>query len=202
MSIRRQFPANLFVRIVSLAAILAIAKAAAARATVDFDPNLDFSKYKTFAYVGGVENLVMLQVNPDLINTQLHRLVVAELTKKGLKEVTSGQQPDLVVRYWAGAESQVNLDVMGNWGAYGPYVSGPWAPMYEGVTSAHKKEGTLILDLIDTKAKALAWRAYATGKLSDPDKAWRRVEDQFLEAFKSYPPSGAELEEKRKEKKR
>ena len=46
-----------------------------ARTAVDFDPNLDFTKYKTFAFLGGVENLVMLDVNPDLLNNRAHRAV-------------------------------------------------------------------------------------------------------------------------------
>ena len=67
-----------------------------------FDPNVDFSKYKTFAYIGGVENLVMIHLNPDLINNRIHRnrihrMVVRELAKEGLREV-QGQDPDLVVR--------------------------------------------------------------------------------------------------------
>ena len=62
-----------------------------------FDPNVDFSKYKTFAYIDGVENLVMIHLNPDLINDRIHRMVVRELAKEGLREV-QGQDPDLVVR--------------------------------------------------------------------------------------------------------
>ena len=67
------------------------------KVTVDFDPNVDFSKYKTFAYIDGVENLVMIHLNPDLINDRIHRMVVRELAKEGLREV-QGQDPDLVVR--------------------------------------------------------------------------------------------------------
>ncbi len=33
-----------------------------AKPTVDFDPQVDFSKFKTFTFIGGVENLVMLQI--------------------------------------------------------------------------------------------------------------------------------------------
>jgi hypothetical protein len=69
-----------------------------------------------------VENLVMMQLNPDLINNRFHRMVVRELAKKGLREVQPGQNPDLVVRYWANSSQQVNLAAMGNWGPYGPYV--------------------------------------------------------------------------------
>lgn len=42
---------------------LAFAFPVLAKTDVDFDPNLDFAKFKTFAFMGGVENLVMLPLN-------------------------------------------------------------------------------------------------------------------------------------------
>jgi hypothetical protein len=172
---------------------------ATAKISIDFDPDLDFSKYKTFAYIGGVENLVMLQLNPDLINIRIHRMVVRELEKKGLREVNPNQSPDLVVRYWASSESQVNVAVMGNWGPYGPYIGSYWGNIYNSVTASNRREGTLILDLIDAKVKNLAWRLYLTRKLSDPDKDWKKADEEFTEGFKSYPPSDKDKAEKRKE---
>jgi len=46
---------------------------ATAKMATDFNPNLDFSKYKTFAYIGGVEQLMRLQLNPELLNNRIHR---------------------------------------------------------------------------------------------------------------------------------
>ena len=91
---------TLSVRKISMAIALALVPGLPllGKVTVDFDPNVDFSKYKTFAYTGGVENLVMMQLNSGLINNRIHRMVVRELTKKGLREVQPGQDPDLVVR--------------------------------------------------------------------------------------------------------
>jgi len=177
----------------------ALCLTATAKINLDFDPDLDFSKYKTFAYIGGVENLVMLQLNPDLINIRIHRMVVRELEKKGLREVNPNQSPDLVVRYWASSESQVNVAVMGNWGPYGPYIGSYWGNTYNSVTASNRREGTLILDLIDAKVKNLAWRLYLTRKLSDPDKDWKKADEEFTEGFKSYPPSDKDKAEKRKE---
>ena len=87
-----------------------------AKTDVDFDPNLNSSKFKTFAFLGGVENLVMLPVNPELINNRVHRGATRERTAKGLREVQPNQNPDLVVRYWASTSRQVNVATIGNWG--------------------------------------------------------------------------------------
>ena len=173
---------------------------ALAKSDVDFDPNLDFSKYKKFVFIGGVENLVMLPVNPELINNRVHRAVTREMTAKGLREVHTSQNADLVVRYWASASQQVNLAVMGNWGPYGPYVGSYWGWMYDTMSASSAKEGTLIVDLIDSHRKSLAWRLYLTRKLSNADKDWKQADEDFTKGFESYPPSDKEKDAKKKER--
>jgi hypothetical protein len=173
-----------------------------AKTTVDFDPNIDFSKFKTFAYIGAVENLVAIEINPDLINIRFHRMVVRELEKKGLHEVNPAQNPDLIVRYWGNPATQVDVTVMGNWGPYGPYIGGDWTTDYNEVVSTSKNQGTLILDLIDPKAKALVWRVYLVRKMSDPDKDPKKAEDEFSESFKNFPPSEKDKDAKRQERAR
>lgn len=180
-----------------LALLFCMTLPAAGKVVVDFDPAVDFSKFKTFTFIGPVENLVMTQVNPDLINPQFHRMVVRELGKKGLREVNPDQNPDLVVRYWAIPESQVNVAVMGDWGPYRAYVDGSWATVYGSVPASNRRESTLILDLIDAKAKSLAWREYVMHKLSDPEKDWKKTEEEFTEGLKSYPPSDNDKANKR-----
>jgi hypothetical protein len=86
---------------IGLLVLLMAGLPAMAKVEVDFHPNLDFSQFKTYAYIGDVEHLVMLQLNPELINDRVHRAVQRELTKKGLREVQPSENPDLVVRYWA-----------------------------------------------------------------------------------------------------
>ena len=173
-----------------------------AKTTVDFDPNIDFAKFKTFAYLGAVENLVAMEMNPDLINIRFHRMVVRELEKKGLHEVSLGQNPDLIVRYWANPATQVDVTVMGNWGPYGPFISGDWSNGYNEVVSTSKNQGTLVLDLIEPRAKALVWRVYLVRKMSDPDKDPKKAEDELSESFKSFPPSEKDKEAKRQERAR
>jgi hypothetical protein len=185
-----------------LALLSGLTLSVSGKTTIDFDPKIDFSKFKTFAYVGGVENLVAIQLNPDLINIRFHHMVVRELEKKGLHEVNFGQNPDLIVRYWANPETQVDVAVMGNWGAYGPFIGSDWSYLFNTVTSTSRHQGTLILDLIDPKAKALVWRVYLVRKMSDPDKDPKKAEEEFTDSFKSFPPSDKDKEEKLQERAR
>jgi hypothetical protein len=179
---------------------LILAPRATAKMGVDFDPRLDFSKYKTFAYVGGVNTLEFRQLNPNFISDKVHAGVAQALTERGLKEVKLEQQPDLVVRYWANSQSQVVTAGAGTWGQFGSYVSDYWAYTYDLMTAEASLDATLVIDLIDLKRKDLAWRLYLEQKIVDDDSIWPKVLGEISKGFKSYPPSKKEIEEKRKER--
>jgi hypothetical protein len=179
---------------------LILAPLAMAKMNVDFDPSLDFSKFKTFAYVGGVNTLEFRQLNPNMISDRVHAGVAQALTERGLKEVKPDQQPDLVVRYWANSQSQVVSPSAGTWGQFGAYVSDYWAYTYDLMKSETSLDATLVIDLIDLKRKDLAWRLYLEQKIVDDDSIWNKVLGEISKGFKSYPPSKKEMEEKRKER--
>ncbi|MGB2677123.1 MAG: DUF4136 domain-containing protein [Candidatus Acidiferrum sp.] len=171
-----------------------------AKVVLDFDPNLDFSRYKTYAFIGGIENLVAIQLNPELIENPLHHTVARELDKRGLREVQHGESPDLVVRYWINSSAQMDVTVAGEWGPYSAYVGGYWSFLFESVGTGGKKESVLIIDLIDPKAKSLAWRLYLIGKLANPEKEWKRIDQEVSKGLETYPPSDKAKEEKKKER--
>ena len=181
--------------------LLLSALPAAAKLAVDFNPNLDFSQYKTFAYIGGVESLVRMQLNPEMLNNRIHRAVVRELTAKGLREVQPEENPDLVVRYWVEAESDAHLTATAHWGMYGSYYYGYWTVMYTTMSTPVTHKGLLGIELIDAKARDLAWRLFVSEKIihNDPDKIWKTAEKNIIKAFKNYPPTAEAIEEKKAE---
>jgi len=172
-----------------------------AKAATDFNPHLDFSRYETFAYIGGVESLVMMQLNPELLNNRIHRAVVRELTAKGLREVPPEENPDLVVRYWVESESNVLISSNLNWGIYGSYYGTFWTSMYTTMSMPVTHKGLLGIELIDTKAKDLAWRLFVSEKIihNDPDKIWNTADKGIKKGFKNYPPTAKAVEEKKAE---
>ncbi|MGB7439232.1 MAG: DUF4136 domain-containing protein, partial [Candidatus Acidiferrum sp.] len=159
-----------------------------------------YAKYKTFAFIGGVENLMMFPANPGLVSDRIHEAVTRELTKKGLREVAANQRPDLVVRFWGNPSSQVNVATMGVWGPYGPYTDGNWAWTYNEVSASSAKEGSLIVDLIDPRTRELVWRLYLIHKISTPDKEWKKADEEISQGCESYPPRTNEKDAKKKER--
>jgi hypothetical protein len=174
---------------------------AAAKMATDFDPNLDFSKFKTFAYIGGVEQLIRMQVNPDLLNDRVHRALTRELTSKGLREVQPEENPDLVARYWVETESAAQVTGMLHWGVYGPYYGTYWGVMYTSMETHTTHRGTIGIELIDPKSRDLAWRLFISERIihHDPDKIWKVADSNIKKAFQNYPPTAKAIEKKKQE---
>lgn len=173
---------------------------AMARINVDFDPGLDFSKFKTFAYIGGVNQLDFRQLNPEFITNQVHLGVSQALIQHGLREVKPDQGPDLVVRYLANSQSNLVSAAVGDWGQFGPLIGDYWAYTYDMMSAETSLDASLIIDLIDVKRKDLAWRLYLNQKITNDDTIWPKVIGQIPKGFKRFPPSQEEIEEKRKER--
>jgi hypothetical protein len=180
--------------------VLSLAPLAIARMNFDFDPSLDFSQFKTFAYIGGVNTLEFRQLDPNLISNQVHAGVSKALTQRGLKEVRPDQQPDLVVRYMANSQSKLVSAAVGDWVQFGPYISDYWAYTYDLMSAETSLDASLIIDLIDLKRKDLAWRLYLDQKITNDDTIWPKVIGQISKGFESYPPSQKQIAEKRKER--
>ncbi|HUN60446.1 MAG TPA: DUF4136 domain-containing protein [Candidatus Sulfotelmatobacter sp.] len=181
--------------LLTLAALPALPKT-----LIDFDPNLDFSRFKTFAYLGGVEHLSMMPLNPDQIHDEIHAAVTRELTKRGLKEVNPNEHPDLAVRYWVNTQAQGNYAPTGDWNGFALYVGDYWAYTIDLMNAQDVQGGSLLIDLIDVRAKNLAWRVLLEQKVLNANDVWKKVNEEISKAFASFPPSEKQREEKRKER--
>lgn len=180
--------------------VLALAPIALSKTMIDFDPNLDYSKFKTFAYLGGVEQLAMQPLNPDQIRDEIHAAVTRELTKRGLREVKPDQNPDLVVRYWVSTQASTNYAPAGDWNGFALYLGDYWAYTLDLMNAQDVQGGSLLIDLIDAKAKDLAWRMLLEQKVLNANNVWKKVNEEISKAFTSFPPSEKQKEAKRKER--
>jgi hypothetical protein len=194
----KQVRFNVFLGALALGCAL-MAAPAFAKTDVDFNPNLDFTQYKTFTYIGGVEHLAMMQVNPHLLRDTVHESVARALTTRGLREVPSGQNPDLVVRYLAESNSQLNYAGDDNYGGYDKFTVDWWSTAYTLWFTSTTRDGSLMIDLIDAKRRDLAWRLYLQQKILNVDKMPEKIDKEITEGFKSFPPTEKDKEELRKE---
>jgi hypothetical protein len=170
-----------------------------AKSNVDLNPNLDFTRYKTFAFIGGVEHLATRPLNPSQLRDTVHDAVSRALTQRGLKEVRREENPDLVVRYLAESNSQVNYAGEDDWGGYDKFTVDWWATSFTLWYTSVTREGALMIDLIDAKRRDLAWRLFLQEKILNVDKLPQKIDQEITKGFESYPPTEKEKEEVRKE---
>ena len=161
---------------------------------IDYDKSANFAQYHTFAFQKGriVTRLGTTDPNNTLVADRIQAAVVDQFQQKGLSETT--QNPDLVATYVAGAKTKQEIENLGPQPYFSPYFGGPFGFERGGYYGAGYNqfytniytEGTLILDLMDTRTKKLVWRAYVTGPVDKPDQ--KAINGAVAAALKQFPP--------------
>lgn len=166
---------------------------------VDYNHHADFTAYHTYSWNKvNVSN----QLNADRIK----RAVGDELQKRGWKEVPSGGQITLMAsdRFHSEKEAETYYDNMGGgmgmgmgmgmgwgggwgWDGWGMGPGGGFGD--ETTTTTELRLSHLVLDMFDTKSKALMWRGVSRGELSD--KSGKNREQLYKDVhvmFRDFPP--------------
>jgi len=149
---------------------------------VQYDENVDFSKYKTYR----IQQPNTRQENQQkTVNTRLFaKDVPAEIkpimASKGFTEVQQTRQADLLVIFYAHTQNQTD------W-VPGTYRTGKWGRAVQ-TSQGHTvryKTGTLVIDIVDRAEKELVWQGVGEGVLSrnDPGSKFVEAVQKILEEF-------------------
>ncbi|WP_375444241.1 DUF4136 domain-containing protein [uncultured Fibrella sp.] len=172
--------------------------ACAPRVAVD-KANVDFSKYRTFAWmdsdVKGSQNPVYYN---QLATEQVEQTVAGELAKKGLKE--TNRRPDLLLGYHFFVEEKTRTvaNNTGPYGYYGPYTGwgrwgyAGWGPGWNGFggtqyTQEKYDAGTVVVDMVDTRTKRLVWRGAVQNAVGDPTRISQNLAKQIERIVEQFP---------------
>jgi hypothetical protein len=159
--------------------------AEAQKTSAAHDENVDFSKYKTFAFDEGSAR------NP-FVNTIIIEALERELTARGLTKVAT--DPDLRVAYVAATVPNMQVANVPFYHVVNPAYSGM-------VGSSHMQvwdvtTGTLVIDLWDHKADRVVFRGTVTEVLQRAASADPRADAKMVskpinkgieKVFKKYP---------------
>jgi hypothetical protein len=160
---------------------------AAAGVEVDWDNEVDFSQYKTYAWMDGTP------VPNQLMQRRIEAALEAELEGKGLTKATG--TPDLYVVSHGSLDEEKSIHSS----SFG-YAGGPGRRGYRGwgrgrgsmTTTARVTEveiGNLVVDLVDAGKDELVWRAVGSGTLKKPEKMEKVIPKAAKKMFKKYPVS-------------
>lgn len=149
----------------------------------DFDPDIDFSKYKTYSWMKqDIRSEKSPIYNNSLVDKRIRLAVDEELLNMGYVELDEGQ-PDFFVAYYVGVNDKLRVTNYGYryWGS---------RHRVRDFQVYHYKEGTLIIDIVDPQLSQLIWRGWATQVMDSISP----TEDQIKKAVDSimaqFPPLG------------
>lgn len=180
-----------------IASLLAAATFATAQVNVDYDHKVDFSQYRTFQFEPGriIRNLDLKDADSSLINANVQEAVTADLGKKGLSPATGNA--DLTVTFLAGAKKKQEIENAVTSPGFGPGLGFPygryyatggwWGTGWDDWWVNDYEQGTLLLDIYDTKTKELVWRAYAVSDINNYNER-KFVDKEVDKALKHFPP--------------
>jgi hypothetical protein len=170
-----------------LLALLWVPLAHAQKVTVEYDKKADFTQYKTYSWMK-----LGVGFHPN-VQADTAAAIDQQLQAKGLKHMESGG--DLLVNmngslsegmnavYDADVYAMPGLDEPITWAANGD------SPLAGSSTVVYVDKGTLVVDLVDRRAKQLKWRGTAKANL-DPEqqeKSLEIIEKAVAKLFRDYP---------------
>jgi len=118
------------------------------------------------------------------LDKRIRGAVDAAMTSKGFTVNT--ETPDVLVVYHTGMQNKVDVT---DWGY--SYAGSYWGWAGRDIDVYNYTEGTLIVDLVNTQSKQLAWRGSATGVVDpgrSPEEVQERINDVVTKIFDKYPP--------------
>jgi hypothetical protein len=169
-------------KLVSLFLLLVVASCSSVRVNVDYDKKVNFENYKTYAFLKSSVDKVEIS---DLDKKRILNSIDDALASKGFAK---SEMPDLFVSIFTKENQRV--DIYNNsgfgWGMnwfYNPYMGLGFNSTY--ITP----EGTLYIDLIDSKTKELIWQGEGSGYLTkNTHEKDARIKEFVDNILAQYPP--------------
>jgi len=171
------------IKILPLLLLFILAACSSVRVNSDYDKQVDFTAYKTFAYhKTGIDKAEI----SDLDKKRILRSIDETMTAKGFSK---SETPDLLISFFTKEREEVNVNQFNAGWGYG--WGWGWNPyLWGGNTSVSRHtEGTLYIDIIDAKKKELIWQGEGEGVLTkDTHKKDEVIKEFVTKILEQYPP--------------
>ncbi|MGR9106389.1 MAG: DUF4136 domain-containing protein [Gammaproteobacteria bacterium] len=187
-------PARWCICVIGLALPLFSGCASGPTIRIDQDPGADMAAYKTFDFFDplGTDKAQY----STIVTSRLKEAVTRELERIGY--TINEQDPDLRVNFFLNIKEQkeiVSSPPLGTGIGYYGYrgrMYGVWGAYPYDIETVTYMDGTLNIDLVDTKRHALVWQGLAEGRVKDesirnPGPAIDRVVTEIFSNFPNPP---------------
>ncbi len=177
------------IKFIPLFFVLLFASCVSVHVNTDYDKNVDFSQYKTYAfYKNGIDKVEI----SDLDKKRILRAIDEQMAIKGF---IKSDTPDMLVNIFTKTREQVDVNQFNagwgyGWGfGWNPWMWGGGMGMGMGNTVTTNTEGTLFIDFIDAKKKELFWQGEGSGYLTKRmEKKDANINNFVSQILAQYPP--------------
>jgi len=177
-------------KIALLSVLFILTACSSIKTNYDYDKDVDFAKFKTYAFSQQSMELQLDQLNKD----RLFKAIKSELATKGLTE--SGN-PDVIIDiHVKGQQYQTATATTTGYGGYGGYYGYRGYGYGSGFTSTQVSydtytEGTLMIAMIDKNTNKLVWQGTGVKTIDENASAQKREENinyGVNQIMANYPP--------------
>ncbi len=164
-------------------------------AHVERDETVNFSKYKTFAWVDTKEKGEQ-QKESDLLERNVIKAVNAELQKEGWQE--SKTRPDVLLSYDVLVEKTIKEDRNPVYSRsftrtfFNPYTR-RWASIYYPSQflgyddrAYEVREGTVTISMIDAKTDKTIWQGWTTEEVNSRNLTNKEIQNSVKSIFRKF----------------
>ncbi|WP_130736394.1 DUF4136 domain-containing protein [Flavobacterium sp. J27] len=165
-------------KLIPLFMLFVLASCSSVRVNADYDKNATFTNYKTYAFLKSSIDKAEIS---DLDKKRILRSIDEVMSSKGFSK---SENPDMLIGIFTQERERVNVYNTGGFGwGWNPY----WGMNYNRVYTT--PEGTLFIDIIDSKSKELVWQGEGSGTLTkDTNKKEERIMEFVSKILDQYPP--------------
>ncbi|MFB1481948.1 DUF4136 domain-containing protein [Corallococcus sp. RDP092CA] len=186
---------RLLSRVLPLLVGLGLASCSGVKVGTNYDPAAvqRINAFHTYAWLSHPQQSEDTRINNDITNSQVTGAVDRDLQARGYQKVDASGDPDFLIGWQGAINTRLSAETVDSYWGY------PWDPFwgsFYGPSETYVRQydvGTLILDVVDARAKTLIWRGTAQANLGDSpslqatnDKIDKGVE-KMLEKFPPQP---------------
>ena len=177
-----------------VAAILLVSCASVAH--VEKDESVDFTRYRTFAWIESKESDTAGKKYNDLMEKNIRAAVSKELQEAGWQE--SKRKPDVLLSYDVSVEQNTkerNDPVYSQSFTrtyYNPYTRRFFSVYYPSrylgnERSAYSvREGTVTISMIDAKTEKTIWQGWTTGEVNSKNLTNKEIQTSVRNIFRKF----------------
>jgi hypothetical protein len=146
---------------------------------IDYDPTVDFARFRTIAWGEGTP-----ADDPEL-EQRIHAAIERELIPLGIREVR--EDSDLLIITHASIDGGKTIDV--TLFEYWPRYEGWKRPLAVADEAWDSPLGALVVDILEASTRRLLWRGVATGNVAKTsERRWEKLDRTMAGLFKGFPP--------------